>query len=135
MPEIIKTSPIYVQRNGEWWFPRCPSSYAGGIYTLVSDARNSDGYFVGDVIRNETAKCSITFNVILANELSELLKCFSSRYGGKFVNTMRFLDIVSDEYIERSMYVGDREAELYSQAVLHNGQKMYINFPINFVEV
>lgn len=128
-------SPVFLQRNGDWWMPRCPSGYQAGVYTVVSDARNVDGYFIGDEIRNEVHKVTFTFSVILANELALFLSTFSKRVGGKFVNTVRFLDPVTDSFIEREMYVGDRDTTLYSMAILSGEQRIYQDVGIALVEV
>ncbi len=131
--------PIHIRRNGQWWFPRCPSSYKVGVYTIVAEERNVDGIVRPDIVRDETFKVFLGFNVIYDYELAALLGSFAQRTGGRFVNDVQFLDPTTDSYITRPMYVGNREVDLYStsfqgfDAERNQGLKFYRDVEFNLI--
>lgn len=109
-----------------------PSTYDAQTSTLVDGGRNTEGYFVGDVIRYDMAKIEASWKILSDVEWSNILKLFNPVYGGNFINQVTFLDQVTNTYITREMYVSDRKTGIK----LMNGSKIYYQNPsISLIEV
>ena len=85
-----------------------PSSYIGLTADLVDSGRNTEGYIIGSVIREDIAKVEITYNYLTVTQWSTILKMFKSSAGGAFANPVTFFDQVTGDWVTRNMYVGDR---------------------------
>lgn len=85
-----------------------PSTYTGTVSTIVDAARNVEGSVIGAVVREDVAKVELSWRYLPASTWSTVLKMFNSSYGGSFYNSVTFLDQVSNNWITRDMYVGDR---------------------------
>lgn len=85
-----------------------PSSYIGLTADLVDSARNTEGYMIGSVIREDVAKVEVTYNYLTVAQWSTILKMFKASAGGAFVNPVEFFDQVTGDWVTRNMYVGDR---------------------------
>lgn len=109
-----------------------PSTYDAQTSTLVDGGRNTEGYFVGDVIRYDMAKIEASWRILSDVEWSNILKLFNPLYGGNFINEVTFLDQVTNTYITREMYVSDRKSGIK----IMNGTKIYYQNPsISLIEV
>lgn len=109
-----------------------PSTYDAQTSTLVDGGRNTEGYFVGDVIRYDMAKIEASWKILSDVEWSNILKLFNPVYGGNFINQVTFLDQVTNTYITREMYVSDRKSGIKIMA----GSKVYYQNPsISLIEV
>lgn len=97
---------------GEFDFPE-PSSYSGNTATLVDSARNSAGYTVGSVIRDDVGKVELTWAYLTVEQWANILKCFSISRGGKFYNDVTFFCQDIGDWTTRTMYVSDRTAGMW----------------------
>lgn len=86
----------------------CPSSYTATTSTIVDEGRNTSGFVVGAVIREDVAKISATFNYITVQQWASILQSFDSKYGGAFFRNIRFYNQVTGQMTTRKMYVADR---------------------------
>lgn len=92
-----------------------PHKYDATISSFVDSGRNVRGEMVGSEIRGNIAKISISYEFISAQDLSTVLKLFSKDHGGSFVREVTFLDMVSNSWQTRKMYVSDRSGGIMSR--------------------
>jgi hypothetical protein len=85
-----------------------PSSYVGLTADLVDSGRNTEGYVVGAVIREDVAKVEMSWRFLTAKQWSDVMKLFNSNYGGTFIQPVTFFNQTSAEFETRDMYVSDR---------------------------
>jgi hypothetical protein len=76
------------------------------VATMVSDARNAQGVFIGQKIGRDQSKVEYTASVLTAQEWSKILMMFER----SFVNDVTFFDMVRGRKVTRKMYVNDRTA-------------------------
>lgn len=99
---------------GDYAVPE-PSEYSGTTATVVDSARNSEGYMIGAVIRDDVGKVECTWKFITAAAWAELLSKFSRSKGGKFVNQVTFYCQDSNDWETRQMYISDRTAKVFKR--------------------
>lgn len=97
---------------GEFDFPE-PSSYSGNTATIVDSARNSAGYTVGAVIRDDVGKVEMSWKYLTVEQWADILKCFSIARGGSFYNEVTFFCQDIGDWTTRTMYVSDRNAGMW----------------------
>jgi hypothetical protein len=119
---------------GEFDFPE-PSTYSGGTSTLVDSARNVQGVMVGSVIRDDVGKVEMTWKYLTIEQWANILKCFSVKKGGKFINDVTFFSQDSGAWETRSMYVGDRKAEAWRRNPETGEMMGWVNCSLNLIEV
>ena len=79
----------------------------------MDSGRNTLGYVIGAVIRDDVAKVEMTWNFISAEDWAELLSQFSPAQGGSFYNTVTFFLQDTNSWVTRQMYVSDRVANIF----------------------
>lgn len=97
---------------GDFDFPE-PSTYSGSTSTLVDSARNTDGYMLGAVIRDDVGKVEIGWNFLTVEQWAQILSKFSSARGGSFINEVTFFCQDTGDWETREMYVNDRTASVF----------------------
>lgn len=97
---------------GTFDFPE-PSVYSGTTSTLVDNGRNTDGYVVGAVIRDDVGKVELEWKFLTVEQWAELLAKFSMARGGKFINDVTFFCQDTGDWETRQMYVSDRTAGVF----------------------
>lgn len=97
---------------GDFDFPE-PSEYTGTTATLVDSARNTEGYVVGAVIRDDVGKVELTWNFLTVAQWANILAQFSIKRGGKFINDVTFFCQDTGTWETRQMYVSDRSAGVF----------------------
>lgn len=90
-----------------------PSTYSGNTSTLVDSSRNSKGYMIGSVIRDDVGKVSMTWKYLSIQDWANINKCFKESVGGKFINTVEFFDQSVGDWVIKSMYISDRKAGMW----------------------
>ena len=113
---------------------RDPSEYEANTATIVDSARNSDGYMIGGVIRNDVAKISMSWRYISTAEWSTILKLFSPTYGGNFTQSVTFFNQLTGGWETRTMYVSDRSAKIFKRDEDGNIQG-YLGAKLSLIEV
>lgn len=119
---------------GNYNFPE-PTEYNGTTSTFVDSARNTQGYVVGAVIRDDVAKVEMKWAFLTPQEWSDTLKVFSPEHGGSFYNDVTFYNQVTNDWTTRKMYVSDRKAGVFlrdSITGVFDGQR---NCSLSLVEV
>lgn len=99
-------------RIGNFSFPE-PSSYSSSTSTLVDSARNAEGMMVGSVIRDGVSKVELKWNYLTVAQWASIQKCFSEQHGGKFINLVSFFDQSVGGWVDKNMYVSDRNAGMW----------------------
>lgn len=90
-----------------------PSKYSGTTSTVVDSGRNVEGYMVGAVIRDDIGKVEMSWNFITVEAWANILKLFSIKRGGSFINEVTFFSQDTGEWETRQMYVNDRKAQIF----------------------
>lgn len=90
-----------------------PSTYNGTTSTLVDSGRNAEGMFIGSVIRDDVGKVEMTWKYISAESWADILRLFSMKKGGSFVNSVTFYCQDSNDWETREMYVSDRTSSVF----------------------
>lgn len=118
---------------GNFDFPE-PSKYSGTTSTVVDSARNTAGYVIGAVIRDDVGKVEMSWNFITVENWANILKKFSKKHGGKFYNNVTFFCQDSGTWETREMYVSDRKASVFLRN--RDGSiKGYTDASLSLVEV
>ncbi len=118
---------------GNFDFPE-PSKYSGTTSTVVDSARNTAGYVIGAVIRDDVGKVEMSWNFITVENWASILKKFSKKHGGKFYNNVTFFCQDSGTWETREMYVSDRKASVFLRN--RDGSiKGYTDASLSLVEV
>ena len=100
-----------------------------GTYTTVSDARNTNGVFIGDQIGRNQAKIELQWAFLSADEWRDILSIIKTN----FVNPVEYFDQEEGRRITRRMYAGDRTATPY--CIDENGKvTLYKDCAVNFID-
>lgn len=111
-----------------------PSKYSGNTATVVDSARNTEGYMIGAVIRDDVGKVSMTWNYLPAQKWADILSLFSIARGGSFTNQVTFYCQDTNSWETREMYVSDRKAEVFKRNP-DGSINGYMNAQLNLIEV
>lgn len=110
-----------------------PSKYDAQTATLVDGARNVEGFFIGDIIREDMAKIEASWLILSGQEWADILALFDSKRGGNFINEVTFLNQTTNQFETRSFYVSDRLAGI---KLAQTADKIYYEGPkLSLVEV
>lgn len=119
---------------GDFDFPE-PSAYSGTTATLVDSARNTDGYMIGSVIRDDVGKVEIEWNYLTIQQWAAILAKFSTKRGGSFINDVTFFCQDSADWETREMYVNDRSASVFRRDPNTGAVRGYKNPKLSLIEV
>ena len=100
------------------------------ISTLVQSARGADGIMRGEKVGRDQSKLELTWNVLTPEVWSQMLRQFED-----FYFTLRYIDMVTNDWVERKFYVGDRSARPYLIDPTTNKPKYYVQCKANVVDV
>lgn len=101
------------------------------IATIVDGARTADGVMRGEKIGRDQSKIEMTWNVLTPSEWSKMLQIFNAN----FTFTIRYIDMVTNNWTTRTFYVGDRSAKPFLIDPSTNKPKYYINCKANVIDV
>lgn len=90
-----------------------PSNYEATTSTVVDSGRNAEGKFIGAVIRDDVSKISMTWKYISAADWADILRLFSRKRGGSFINPVTFYLQDSNNWETKNMYISDRTASIF----------------------
>ena len=76
------------------------------VATLVNSARTADGVMRGEKIGRDQSKIELMWNVLTPEKWSQMLQQFED-----FTFTIRYIDMVTNDWVTRRFYVGDRSAK------------------------
>lgn len=100
------------------------------VQTIVDSARNANGIMVGERIGRDMGKIELTWSVLTPETWSEMLKLF-----GNFTFNLRYLDMVTNDWVTRTFYVGDRSAQPFMCDPETGRPKYYLNCKANVIDV
>ena len=127
--QVIQTdgATIYVNEKP---FPSPKRGLAFLVTTIVSTTRNALGEFIGQKVGRDQHKLNnLEWPVLDAATWASMLQEFDS----SFVVTVRYPDMVKNQWTTRLMYPGDRSAEPYE--VDEEGfPTKYINCKVNLID-
>lgn len=92
-----------------------PSTYIGTTATIVDSARNTKGYVIGSVIRDDVAKVEMSWRFISVKDWAAIMGLFSPKRGGSFYNNVEFFCMDTGQWETRQMYVSDRTAGIFKR--------------------
>lgn len=99
------------------------------VVTLVDNARAADGSMRGEKIGRDQSKVELMWSALTPEQWSEMLQEFD-----KFEFTIRYIDMVTNDWITRTFYVGDRSAKPYLIDPITNRPKWYLNCKANVID-
>lgn len=111
-----------------------PSIYSGTTSTAVDSARNANAVMVGTVIRDDIGKVEMSWRFISTKDWADILKLFSTKRGGSFINSVTFFCQDTGDWETRNMYVNDRKASIF----LRNSEgniRGYTDASLSLIEV
>lgn len=111
-----------------------PSQYSGTTSTVVDSGRNVKGYMIGAVIRDDIAKVEMAWNFITVEDWASILKLFSEKHGGSFINQVTFFCQDTGTWETREMYVNDRKAQVFLRKP-DGSIRGYTGAALNLIEV
>jgi hypothetical protein len=115
---------------GGFEFPE-PSSYTATTSTIVDSARNVNGYVVGAVVRSDVAKVELSWKYLSVRQWATILSLFSD----SFYNDVRFFNQTTGTYTTRTMYVSDRNANMFRRDPATGEIMGWLNPSLSLVEV
>ena len=118
---------------GGYDFP-APSTYSGTTTTIVDSGRNTKGYMVGAVIRDDVGKVEMSWKFISVSDWASILAKFSLKRGGAFINQVTFFCQDSGTWETREMYISDRQANVFLRDEAGN-IRGYTDVSLSLVEV
>ncbi len=100
------------------------------VSTLVDSARTADGVMRGERIGRDIGKVELTWNALTPEVWSQMLQLFSN-----FTFSVRYIDMVTNEWATRTFYVGDRSARPFMVDPITNRPKYYLECKANIIDV
>lgn len=105
------------------------------IATNVDAARNENGDFIGQVVGNDKLKIECSFKYLKPEQLQELLMIWDRNQGGAFVNKFKVFDPRVNDFVVKTMYVGDRSGTPYSCNPVTMKPNFWVDIQCNLIEV
>ncbi len=100
------------------------------ISTIVDSARTADGVMRGERVGRDMGKIELTWNVLTPEVWSQMLQQFNG-----FTFSVRYIDMVSNDWVTRTFYVGDRSARPFMVDPETNKPKYYLDCKANIIDV
>lgn len=100
------------------------------ISTIVDSARTADGVMRGERVGRDMGKIELTWNVLTPEVWSQMLQQFNG-----FTFSVRYIDMVSNDWVARTFYVGDRSAKPFMVDPETNKPKYYRDCKANIIDV
>lgn len=109
-----------------------PSEYEANTATIVDSARNTDGYMIGGVIRDDVAKITMSWRYISVQDWATILQMFKGKTN--FTRSVEFFNQVTGTWETRQMYVSDRSAKIFKRDI-NNNIMGYLGARLALIEV
>ena len=109
-----------------------PSEYEANTATIVNSARNTDGYMIGGVIRDDVAKITMSWRYISVQDWATILQMFKGKTN--FTRSVEFFNQVTGTWETRQMYVSDRNAKIFKRDI-NNNIMGYLGARLALIEV
>jgi hypothetical protein len=115
---------------GGFEFPE-PSGYTATTSTIVDSARNVNGYVVGAIVRSDVAKVELSWKYLTVRQWASILSLFAD----SFYNDVKFFNQTTGTYTTRTMYVSDRNANMFRRNPVTGEVMGWLNPSLSLVEV
>lgn len=100
------------------------------VVTMVNSARTADGVLRGEKIGRDQSKVELTWSILTPEVWSQMLQIFDQN----FTFTIRYMDMVTNNWKTRTFYVGDRKAQPYQVDPVTNRPMYYKNCVANVID-
>ena len=134
MSNLVTIEPII--SGGNAFVIPTPSKCKAVTATIVDSARNTAGEMIGNVIRYDVAKITMSWNFISIFDWAAILQQFEVTHGGSFIRSVTFFNQTTASLTTRNMYVSDRDCGdmwlLYDETNYPNGDTSYIGLPSGY---
>lgn len=100
------------------------------VSTIVDSARTADGVMRGERIGRDMGKIELTWSVLTPETWSKMLQIFQN-----FTFSVRYIDMVTNDWVTRKFYVGDRSAQPFLVDPETNRPKYYLQCKANIIDV
>lgn len=100
------------------------------VSTVVDSARTADGVMRGERVGRDMGKIELTWNILTPEVWSQLLQIL-----GNFTFSVRYIDMVTNSWVTRTFYVGDRSAKPFLIDSATNRPKYYRECKANIIDV
>lgn len=126
---FLQVAPI---GSNEWLNLPYPKYESGlqQISTIVDSARTADGIVRGVKVGKDQSKVNLTWAKLSPAEWSTILTFFDNNFKFK----CRYIDMVSNSWVTRIFYVGDRQAQPFLVDKTTNRPKWYLNCQANVID-
>lgn len=100
------------------------------VSTIVDSARTADGVMRGERIGRDMGKLELTWSVLTPETWSKMLQIFQN-----FTFSVRYLDMITNDWVTRKFYVGDRSAQPFLVDPDTGRPKYYLQCKANIIDV
>ena len=105
------------------------------IATLVDSGRNAQGNFIGTVVGNDKLKIECKFAALTPEQMMNWLRIFDREQGGRFINDFIVFDPRVNDFVRKTMYIGDRSGTPFLVDPDTMRPKYWRNVQGNLIEV
>lgn len=100
------------------------------VVTLVDSARTADGVMKGEKIGRDQGKLELEWSVLTPEQWSSMLKIFDK----SFTFSIKYFDMVKNDWNTRIFYVGDRSAKPFLVDKKTGRPKYWVNCRANVID-
>lgn len=100
------------------------------VSTFVDSARTADGVMRGERIGRDVSKIELQWSALKPDVWAKMLREFE-----KFIFTVKYIDMVKNDWVTRTFYVGDRTAQPFLIDKTTNKPTWYLNCKANIIDV
>jgi len=86
-----------------------PASYTSTTTTLTDSNLSVSGKLLGSVVRKDIVQITLSWNFMEADAWAQINQIFKDEH----INSVRFFDQTTGDWVTRDMYVSDRTAGLW----------------------
>ena len=108
-----------------------PSTYQAITSTIVDSGRNTAGKVIGAVVRDDVAKVSLSWRYLSLEQWAAVIGPFNQN----FYNDVTFLNQATGAYETRTMYVSDRDSNLWRRDPVTGDVLGWTDCKLSLVEV
>lgn len=99
------------------------------IATIVDSARNANGIVVSERLGRDQGKLELKWAALTPEQWSSMLQVLSN-----FEVTLRYVHMLTNDWVTRKFYVGDRDAQPFMIDPVTNKPRYYINCVANLID-
>jgi hypothetical protein len=100
------------------------------VADMVNDARNANGVMVGQRVGRELQQMEVEWAFLKADDWKAILNELK-----KFYLVVKYPDMLTGTMTTRSMYPGNRHAEVFKINPITNIPTEYINCKVNLIDI